>query len=116
MTLTIIFCHDTVKTVNLHVQAAVRAGNLPRIKHVSALLMLADHRPVASCAGCFAHPAVRTTRYGYESGSIAASARARFTYDSSPFLRHCGHCCSTGRRDVTAPSTIDQEPDTVLGS
>ncbi len=59
MKLTITFCRETVKTLNLHLQAAFRAGNLPQIKHVSALLMLADHLPVASCAGCFAHPAAQ---------------------------------------------------------
>ena len=46
MTLTITFCRDTVKTLNQHLQAAFRIGNLPQIKHVSALLMLADQVPV----------------------------------------------------------------------
>jgi transposase len=46
VTLTITFCRDTVKTLNQHLQAAFRAGNLPQIKHVSALLMLADGLPV----------------------------------------------------------------------
>ena len=46
MTLTITFCRETVKSLNLHLQAAFRAGNLPQIKHVSALLMLADQVPV----------------------------------------------------------------------
>jgi transposase len=48
--LTISFCRDTVKLLNQHLQAAFRAGNLPQIKHVSALLMLADHLPVPTIA------------------------------------------------------------------
>ncbi len=48
MDLTTTFCRDTVKTLNLHLQAAFRIGNLPLIKHVSALLMLADQLPVSS--------------------------------------------------------------------
>jgi transposase len=43
---TITFCRETVKTLNLHLQAAFRTGNLPQIKHVSALLLLADQVPV----------------------------------------------------------------------
>ena len=51
MNLTITFCRDTVKTLNHHLQAAFRIGNLPLIKRVSALLMLADQLPVSSvCA------------------------------------------------------------------
>ena len=50
MTLTITFCRETVKSLNLHLQAAFRAGNLPQIKHVSALLMLADQVPVPAIA------------------------------------------------------------------
>ncbi len=50
MNLTISFCRDTVKLLNQHLQAAFRAGNLPQIKHVSALLMLADHLPVPTIA------------------------------------------------------------------
>ncbi len=45
MKLTITFCRQTVKTLNHHLQAAFRAGNLPQIKHISALLMLADQLP-----------------------------------------------------------------------
>jgi transposase len=44
--LTITFCRDTVKMLNQHLHAAFRVGNLPQIKHVSALLMLADQLPV----------------------------------------------------------------------
>lgn len=50
MTPTITFCHDTVKTLNQHLEAAFRTGNLPLIKHVAALLMLADQRPVPAIA------------------------------------------------------------------
>ena len=50
MTLTITFCRDTVKTLNQHLQAAFRIGNLPLIKHVSALLMLADQVPIPTIA------------------------------------------------------------------
>ncbi len=50
MDLTITFCRDTVKMLNQHLQAAFRAGNLPQIKHVSALLMLADQLPVPTIA------------------------------------------------------------------
>lgn len=46
MNVTITFCRDTVKTLNQHLQAAFRTGNLPLIKHVSALLMLADGLPI----------------------------------------------------------------------
>ena len=46
MDLTITFGRQTVKTLNQHLHAAFRAGNLPLIKHVSALLMLADQVPV----------------------------------------------------------------------
>ncbi len=48
MTLTITFCRQTVKTLNQHLQAAFRAGNLPRIKRISALLMLADKHPITA--------------------------------------------------------------------
>ncbi len=50
MTLTITFCRQTVKTLNQHLHAAFRAGNLPQIKQVSALLMLADQLPVPTIA------------------------------------------------------------------
>ena len=46
MALTITFCRETVKTLTQHLQAAFRAGNLPQLKQVSALLMLADRLPV----------------------------------------------------------------------
>ena len=46
MTPTITFCRQTVKTLNQHLQAAFRAGNLPQIKRISALLMLADQQPI----------------------------------------------------------------------
>ncbi len=62
MTLTITFCRETVKTLNLHLHAAFRAGNLPLIKHISALLMLADpccqHLPETP-------PGTPTRRLGY---------------------------------------------------
>jgi transposase len=44
--LTITFCRATVKTLDQHLHAAFRAGNLAHIKHISALLMLADQLPV----------------------------------------------------------------------
>jgi len=44
--LTITFCRDTVKTLDQHLHAAFRSGNLPQIKHISALLMLADQLPI----------------------------------------------------------------------
>jgi len=50
VTLTITFCRQTVKTLNQHLQVAFRAGNLPLIKHISALLMLAEQRPIPSIA------------------------------------------------------------------
>lgn len=46
MTLTITFCRQTVKTLNQHLQAAFRVGNLPLIKRISALLMLAEQQPI----------------------------------------------------------------------
>ncbi len=48
MNLTITFCRETVKTLHQHLQAAFRAGNLPLIKRISALLMLAEQQPVAA--------------------------------------------------------------------
>lgn len=48
MDLTITFCRQTVKTLDQHVQAAFRTGNLPLIKRISALLMLADQHPIAT--------------------------------------------------------------------
>ncbi len=50
MTPTITFCRETVKTLNQHLHAAFRAGNLPQINHVSALRMLADQVPVPAVA------------------------------------------------------------------
>lgn len=50
MSLTITFCRQTVKTLNHHLQAAFRSGNLPQIKRVSALLMLAEHLPIPTIA------------------------------------------------------------------
>lgn len=46
MQATITFCRETVKTLNQHLQAAFRTGNLAQIKHISALLMLADKLPI----------------------------------------------------------------------
>ena len=48
MALTITFCRQTVKTLNQHLHAAFRAGNLPLIKRITALLMLADQQPIAT--------------------------------------------------------------------
>ena len=50
MDLTITFCRQTVKTLNLHLHAAFRSGNLPQIKRISALLMLADQHPAPAVA------------------------------------------------------------------
>ncbi len=48
MNLTITFCRQTVKTLHQHLEAAFRAGNLPLIKRITALLMLAEQQPVAA--------------------------------------------------------------------
>jgi transposase len=48
--LTITFCRQTVKTLNLHLHAAFRDGNLPQIKRISALLMLAEQHTAAAVA------------------------------------------------------------------
>jgi transposase len=61
--LTITFCRDTVKTLDQHLHAAFRSGNLAQIKHISALLMLADQLPIPTisqrlCVG-------RSTVYGW---------------------------------------------------
>ncbi len=48
MNLTITFCRDTVKTLHQHLQAAFRAGDLHGIKRITALLLLADQRPVSA--------------------------------------------------------------------
>ncbi len=50
MNLTITFCRQTVKTLNQHLQAAFRAGDLPRIKRITALLLLADQLPAPAVA------------------------------------------------------------------
>jgi transposase len=50
VTPTITFSRETVKTLNEHLQAAFRTGNLAQIKHVAALLMLADQLPVPTIA------------------------------------------------------------------
>ncbi len=50
MHMTITFGNATVKTLNLHLHAAFRSGDLPRIKRISALLMLADHLPPRTVA------------------------------------------------------------------
>ena len=42
---TIIFGRETVKSLTPHVHAAFRVGDVPRIKHLCALLLLADQRP-----------------------------------------------------------------------
>ncbi|MCA1599424.1 MAG: helix-turn-helix domain-containing protein [Chloroflexi bacterium] len=47
MDLTITFCRQTVKTLKQHLHAAFRSGNLPQIKRISALLMLADQQSIA---------------------------------------------------------------------
>jgi transposase len=61
--LTITFCRDTVKTLDQHLHAAFRAGNLHHIKHISALLMLADQLPVPTISQRL-HVA-RSTVYGW---------------------------------------------------
>lgn len=48
--MTITFGRETVKILNQHLHAAFRAGDLPRIKHIAALLMLADRRPAPTVA------------------------------------------------------------------
>lgn len=50
MNLTITFCRQTVKTLNQHLQAAFRSGNVPQIKRITALLLLADQQPAAAVA------------------------------------------------------------------
>ena len=50
MDMTITFGRETVKILNQHLHAAFRAGDLPRIKHIAALLMLADRRPAPTVA------------------------------------------------------------------
>ena len=51
MNMTITFGHATVKTLTQHLHAAFRAGDLPRIKRSSALLLLADQVPPSTIAG-----------------------------------------------------------------
>jgi transposase len=49
--MTITLTQPTVKTLNQHLQAAFRAGDLPRIKRITALLLLgADHLPASVVA------------------------------------------------------------------
>jgi transposase len=61
--LTITFCRDTVKTLNHHLHAAFRSGNLPQIKHISALLMLADQLPLPTISERLS--IARSTVYGW---------------------------------------------------
>jgi transposase len=63
VTPTITFSRETVNTLNLHLQAAFRAGNLPLIKHISALLMLADKLPLETIAKRLA--VAHSTVYGW---------------------------------------------------
>src|SRR5919199_402993 len=63
VTLTITFCQQTVKTLNQHLQAAFRAGNLPLIKRITALLMLADQQPIATITARLS--VGRSTVYGW---------------------------------------------------
>jgi transposase len=48
--MTITFRPETVKTLNLHLHTAFRTGDLPRVKRISALLLLAEQRPVSAVA------------------------------------------------------------------
>jgi transposase len=48
--ITITFCHATVKELTRRLQAAFRGGNLLLIKRLSALLLLAERRPVRRVA------------------------------------------------------------------
>jgi transposase len=48
--MTITFSSATVKTLDHQLQAAFRAGDLPRIKRITALLLLAEQRPAAAVA------------------------------------------------------------------
>jgi transposase len=66
--MTITFGRETVKTLNLHLQAAFRAGNLPQIKHVSALLMLADQVPVPTITARLS--VGRSTVYGWRNAFL----------------------------------------------
>ncbi len=50
MNLTITFCRPTVKELTQRLHAAFRGGNLPLIKRLTALLLLADQQPVPSIA------------------------------------------------------------------
>ncbi len=49
--MTITFGHQTVKALDQHLHAAFRAGDLPCIKRITALLMLADQRSAPVVAG-----------------------------------------------------------------
>ena len=62
--MTITLRQPTVKTLNQHLQAAFRAGDLPRIKRISALLLLrADHLPAPAVA--FRLGGARSTVYSW---------------------------------------------------
>lgn len=50
MDITITFCHATVKELTRRLHAAFRGGNLALIKRLSALLLLAERRPVSRVA------------------------------------------------------------------
>ena len=50
MQLTITFCRQTVKTLSQHLQTAFRVGDLPAIKRITALLLVADQHPPAAIA------------------------------------------------------------------
>jgi transposase len=66
--MTITFGRETVKTLNFHLQAAFRTGNLPQIKHVSALLMLADQVPVPTITERLS--VGRSTVYGWRNAFL----------------------------------------------
>ncbi len=73
MNLTITFCRQTVKTLHQHLEAAFRAGNCPLTKHIAALLMLADQRPIPTIAERLR--VGRSTIYGW----LSAFLRDGFT-------------------------------------
>ena len=72
MDLTITFCRQTVKTLDLHLQAAFRSGNLAQINRISALLLLADQQPIATIVERLG--VGRSTRYAW----LHAFVRDRF--------------------------------------
>ncbi|MCA1598282.1 MAG: IS630 family transposase [Chloroflexi bacterium] len=62
--MTITLSQATVKTLNQHLQAAFRAGDLPRIKRITALLLLlADQQPAPAVATRLG--VARSTVYGW---------------------------------------------------